>query len=112
MRDHRRELINGLLNLAIFLETHPDVPAPPGVTLHHFPDHEADEDMRADIDQIAALIGSPIEFEDSPYGHYATSVHFGPVEYRAVAILAAAKARHDALNSYRDCIQPDAPQEH
>ncbi|MFI7466867.1 hypothetical protein [Nonomuraea sp. NPDC049646] len=107
MRDHRRELINGLLNLAIFLETHPDVPAPPDPTLHYFSAHEADEDMRAEIDQIAARIGSPIEFDNSPYGHYATSVHFGPVEYRAVAILAAAQARHDAVNSYRDSIQHD-----
>ncbi|GAA3653900.1 hypothetical protein GCM10022224_016150 [Nonomuraea antimicrobica] len=108
MHDHRRALINGLLNLAIFLETHPDVPASSNVTLHHFPDRDNDDDLCAEIDQIAARIGSDIDFEDSPYGHYATSVSFGPVEYRAVAILAAARSRHDAENSYRGCIKPDA----
>lgn len=107
MRDHRRALINGLLNLAIFLEAHPDVPVSSSVTLHHFPNHDTDEDLRAEIDQIAARVGSRIDFEDSPYGHYATSVHFGPVEYRAVAILSAARARHDAESSYRGCIEPD-----
>ncbi|MEV4552890.1 hypothetical protein ACI2LC_26410 [Nonomuraea wenchangensis] len=108
MRDRRRELINGLLNLAVFLEKHPDVPASSNVTLYHFATSETDEDLRAEIDQIAARVGSSIDFDDSPNGHYATSVHFGPVEYRAVAILAAARARHEAVNSYRDCIQPDA----
>ncbi|NJP96625.1 hypothetical protein HCN51_45570 [Nonomuraea sp. FMUSA5-5] len=107
MDDHRRALINGLLNLAIFLETHPDVPVSSNLTLHHFPNHDNDDDLRAEIDQIAARVGSQIDFEDSPYAHYATSVSFGPVEYRAVAILAAAQARHDAEDSYRGCIDPN-----
>ncbi|MGW0807178.1 hypothetical protein [Nonomuraea sp. NPDC002799] len=106
-RDHRSALINGLLDLAAFLETHPDLPASSSVTLHHFPKQDNDTDLRAEIDQIATRVGSPIDFEDSPYGHYATSVFFGPVEYRAVAILAAARERHDAEASYRGCIQPD-----
>ncbi|GAA3695407.1 hypothetical protein GCM10022224_071340 [Nonomuraea antimicrobica] len=105
--DHRTALINGLLDLAAFLEAHPDVPVSSSVTVHHFPDQASDADQRAEIDQIAALIGSQIDREDSPYGHYATSRLFGPVEYRAVAVLAAARARHDADNSYRGCIQPD-----
>ncbi|WP_219460025.1 hypothetical protein [Nonomuraea rhizosphaerae] len=108
MSDHRRALINGLLHLAVFLETHPNVPASSRVVLHHFPKPASDEDLRAEIDEIAAQIGSGIEFADSPYGHYTTSVHFGPVEYRAVAILAAARARHDAESSYHGCIEPDA----
>ncbi|MEV4073012.1 hypothetical protein [Nonomuraea fuscirosea] len=105
--DHRTALINGLLDLAAFLEAHPDVPVSSSVTVHHFPCQASDADQCAEIDQIAALVGSQIDFEDSPYGHYATSCLFGPVEYRAVAILAAARARHDAETSYRGCIQPD-----
>lgn len=108
MHDHRRALINGLLNLAVFLETHPDVPASSSFTLYHFPKHDNDDDLRAEVDGIAARVGSDIDFGDSPYGHYATSVFFGPVEYRAVAILAAARARHDAESSYRGCIEPDS----
>ncbi|WP_433220462.1 hypothetical protein [Microtetraspora malaysiensis] len=105
--DHRTALINGLLDLATFLETHPDVPVPFSVTVHHFPDRTSDPDQCNEIDQIAALVGSDIDYEDSPYGHYAISRLFGPVEYRAVAILTAARARHDAETSYRGCIQPD-----
>ncbi|RVX46256.1 hypothetical protein EDD27_9121 [Nonomuraea polychroma] len=103
----RTALINGLLHLATFLETHPEVPVSSHVVVHHFPEHDNDADMRAEIDQIAAQTGSRIEFEDSPYGHYATSVCFGPVEYRAVAVLTAARARHAAESSYRGCIQSD-----
>ncbi|MGW6496833.1 hypothetical protein [Nonomuraea angiospora] len=108
MQDHRRALINGLLNLAIFLEAHPDVPVSSGLTLRYFPNSGKDEDQCAEIDRIAALLGSRIESENSPYGHYATSVHFGPVAYRAVAIPAAARARHDAESSYQGCIEPNA----
>ncbi|MDX3110583.1 hypothetical protein [Nonomuraea angiospora] len=69
--------------------------------------HHTDAEKCADIDQIAARIGSTIDQADIPYGHYSTSRFFGPVEYRAVAILAAARARHDAEASYRGCVQPD-----
>jgi hypothetical protein len=105
---NRTDLIDGLLNLAAFLEAHPEVPISSNVVVHHFPEHDNDADMRAEIDHIAAHVGSRIEFDDSPYGHYATSVCFGPVEYRAVAILAAARARHDAERSYFGCIRHDS----
>ncbi|MEU8321186.1 hypothetical protein AB0C33_22785 [Nonomuraea sp. NPDC048881] len=105
--DPRTALINGLLDLAAFLEAHPDVPVTTSVTVDHFPRHHTDAEKCADIDQIAARIGSTIDQADIPYGHYSTSRFFGPVEYRAVAILAAARARHDAEASYRGCVQPD-----
>ncbi|MGP3931292.1 hypothetical protein [Nonomuraea sp. KM88] len=108
MRDHRRALIDGLLNLAIFLETHPDVPTSSGLTLRHIPERASDEDLRAEIDRIAAILGSRVDAGNSPYDHYATSIHFGPVEYRAVAIPAAARALYDAESSYRGCIEPNA----
>ena len=75
--------------------------------MHFFARHPSDDGNRAEIDQIAARIGAPLDADDLPYGHYATSRFFGPVEYRAVAILAPARARYDAQNSYRDCIQAD-----
>ncbi|NRQ36635.1 hypothetical protein HII36_33085 [Nonomuraea sp. NN258] len=107
MNDRRAALINGLLDLAAFLEAHPDVPVSSSVTIHHFPDSDSDAEMCEEIDKIAARVGSEIDYEDSPYGHYATSVLFGPVEYRAVAVLAAARARHDAERSYLGCVKPD-----
>ncbi|MEO3892375.1 hypothetical protein [Nonomuraea sp. B5E05] len=105
--DHRTALINGLLDLAAFLETHPDLPVPPNVTVHHFPRQTNDDDQRAEIDQLAALLGTDINHEDASRDHYATSRMFGPIEYRAVAILATARARYDAETSYRGCIQPN-----
>ncbi|MGP3934242.1 hypothetical protein [Nonomuraea sp. KM88] len=105
--DHRTALINGLLDLAAFLETHPDLPVPPSVTVHHFPRQDGDAAQRAEIDRLAALLGTDTNHEDALHGHYATSRMFGPIEYRAVAILAAARARYDAEISYRGCIQPD-----
>jgi hypothetical protein len=106
-RNRRTELINGLLDLAAFLEAHPEVPVSSHAVVHHFPEQDSDADMRNEIDQIAACIGSSIEFEDSQYGHYATSVCFGPVEYRAVAVLTVARARHAAERSHWGCIEPD-----
>ncbi|MGI5286565.1 hypothetical protein ACQEVF_24950 [Nonomuraea polychroma] len=106
-RNRRTDLINGLLDLAAFLEAHPEVPVSSHVVVHHFPEYDSDADMRAEIDQIAAHVGSRIDFEDSPYGHYATTVCFGPVEYRAVAVLNAARLRHAAERSYWGCIEPD-----
>jgi hypothetical protein len=106
-RNHRIDLIDGLRDLAAFLEAHPEVPVSSHVIVHHFPKQDNDADMRDEIDRIAARVGSGIDFDDSPYGHYATSVYFGPVEYRAVAVLTAARARHDADRSYFGCIEPD-----
>ncbi|MEO3804893.1 hypothetical protein [Nonomuraea sp. B1E8] len=105
--DPRTALINGLLELAAFLEANPSVPVTKNVIVNHFPRHLTDAEMCAEIDQIAARVGSTIDQTDLPHGHYATSRFFGPVEYRAVAVLATARARHAAHSSYHGCIQPD-----
>lgn len=104
MTDDRTALIHGLIHLAVFLQANPDVPAPRGTTVHHFPRDVDDNEMRAQIDAIADVLGTPI---DSDGGHYGTSKFFGPVEYRAVAILSDARTRHAAHDSYYGCITPD-----
>jgi hypothetical protein len=83
--DERGRLIAGLRALADFLQDHPDVPAPRWADVYVFPPRGTDELMRAEIDQIAARIGTVVT-NDAAYGHYAASHHFGPVQYRAVAI--------------------------
>jgi hypothetical protein len=83
--DERDRLIAGLCALAAFLQDHPDVPAPRWADVYVFPPHGADEQMRAEIDRIAARIGTVVT-DDANHGHYAASRHFGPVQYRAVAI--------------------------
>lgn len=82
--DERGSLIAGLRALANFLQDNPRVPAPRWAEVYVFPSRETEEQMRAEIDQIAGRIGTAAE--DTPHGHYAAVRHFGPVQYRAVAI--------------------------
>ena len=56
--DERGRLIAGLRALADFLQDHPDVPAPRWADVYVFPPRGTDEQMRAEIDQIAARIGA------------------------------------------------------
>ena len=81
----RTELITGVLDLAIFLESRPDVAAPHWADLLVFPADGTNDEKRAEIDLIAARIGA--EAIEGQSGHYSTSRDFGPVQYRAVAIL-------------------------
>lgn len=80
----RQALISGLRELAGFLESNPEVPAPKYTDMLVFPPHASDTENRSEIDVIASRIGSGTEI--SPARHYVTSRRFGPVEYRAVAI--------------------------
>lgn len=80
----RTRLIAGLLDLAIFLEANPDVPAPQYTDMLVFPSDGTNAERRAGIDVIAARIDAePCEITS---GHYSVSRYFGPVEYCAVAI--------------------------
>ncbi len=82
----RASLIEGLRTLARFLEDHPGVPAPRSTSVLVFPPGSTDREVQAEIDAIAALIGSEVHDDTAHDGHYTTSRDFGPVEYRAVAI--------------------------
>ncbi len=81
----RQALISGLRELAGFLESNPDVPAPEYTDVLVFPPSASDAGKRRQIDVIASRIGSVAETFSS-FRHYRTSRRFGPVEYRAVAI--------------------------
>ena len=93
--DERGRLIAGFRALASFLQDHPDVPAPCWTDVLVFPPRSTDDEMRAEIDQIAARIGAEVA-DDAAHGHYAASRHFGPVQYRAVAISADARENRAA----------------
>jgi hypothetical protein len=83
--DERSRFIAGFRALSEYLESRPDVPAPAfGTCIHVFPPDGSNEEQRAAIDVIAALINA--EPSETSGGHYAASRYFGPVEYRAVAI--------------------------
>jgi hypothetical protein len=84
--EERVRLIAGLRHLANFLDQNPDVPMPWRAGVLVFPTEASDAEMFAEIDTIAALIGSDASDADSPRGHYSAVRNFGPVQYRAVAI--------------------------
>ncbi|GAB2450879.1 hypothetical protein GCM10027187_18440 [Streptosporangium sandarakinum] len=106
--DHRTDLARGLVSLAVFTLTHRDVPVPSVVTVTHYA-KGSDEEIRAEIDRIAALLGVATDPGDADQNHYTTAVNFGPVTYQAVGILAAARTRHQAQTSHEDCITLDPP---
>ncbi|MBN6056409.1 hypothetical protein JYK22_31060, partial [Nonomuraea sp. RK-328] len=106
MPHDRTAIVTGLRRLADFLDAHPDIPVSATAPLYHFTRGGSDADQRAEIDQIAVRLGSPVE-DETEYGHYTTAISFGPIEYRAIAITAEARARHAAAASYHGCVQPD-----
>ncbi|MEU6744586.1 hypothetical protein [Streptosporangium sandarakinum] len=106
--DHRADLARGLVSLAVFTLTHRDVPIPSVVTVTHYAKGN-DEEIRAEIDRIAALLGTTPDPGGAEHDHYTTAISFGPVTYQAVGILSAAHARYQAQTSYEDCITLDPP---
>ncbi|HEX4813142.1 MAG TPA: hypothetical protein VFV66_10375 [Nonomuraea sp.] len=109
MPNDRDALIAGLIALAGLLKANPKVPVPLApVIIRAFPATGPDHEMRAEVDKVAALLGTEIDSRHLPYDHYMTALDFGPVRYEYTAILAAARARHAAEDSYRDCIKHDS----
>lgn len=84
--EERSTLIAGLRDLADFLEARTEIPAPRWADVFVFPVSDADDEMKHEIDAIAALIGSSVDDGTAESHHYTTSRNFGPVQYRAVAI--------------------------
>ncbi|WP_157255155.1 hypothetical protein [Nonomuraea typhae] len=106
--DHRTNVINGLINLAAFLEANPTLPVSYGdISVRYFPRQDTDAAAFAEIDQIAAQLGTEVTANATSREHYSTMRTFGPVAYEAVAIPAASMARYRAESSYRDCVEPD-----
>jgi hypothetical protein len=80
----RAALIGGFRELADYLESNPDVPAPGYSDVLAFPPDGDCAGMRAEIDVIAKRIG--VEARETVRGHYVAARSFGPIQYRAVAI--------------------------
>jgi hypothetical protein len=89
--EERSRLIDGLRDLADFLDRNPHVPAPHRTDLLVFPPTGTDTEMFTEIDAIAEHIGTTANDTDSPAGHYSAVRDFGPVQYRAVAIPRSAR---------------------
>ncbi|MFI6297637.1 hypothetical protein ACIBEJ_39000 [Nonomuraea sp. NPDC050790] len=107
MTEHRTKVINGLINLAAFLEANPTLPISNGdMSIRYFPTQDTDAAAFAEIDRIAAQLGTEVTSNATPREHYSTTLTFGPIAYEAVAIPAATMARYRAETSYRDCVDP------
>lgn len=79
----RTALIQGLRDLADYLESSPEIPVVSHATVYAFPADGPCTEMRAEIDSIASRLG--IQARESG-SQYTAARDFGPVEYRAVAI--------------------------
>jgi hypothetical protein len=53
----------------------------------------SDSEIRAEVDDIASQIGTPIKDATASGGHYTASRAFGPVQYKAIAIPASARKK-------------------
>jgi hypothetical protein len=106
--EERSQLIVGLRELADFLEGSPGIPAPRWVDVLVFPPDGTDNEIKAEIDKIAALIDAAVSDQTADDGHYTASRRFGPVQYEAVAIPARCQARRAVRMSYAEnIILPD-----
>lgn len=102
----RAAFIQGLRDLADFLQEHPEVPVTPyGNAITFFPHAASEADERAEIDRIAAALDvKPTGTSDGDF--YRAIRKFGPITYKAISISAAWKAAHDARHSYAAVVQP------
>lgn len=92
----RTEAINGLRQLADFLDAHPDVPvADHSWTLHAFPrDAEDDATEQAEVDHVAVILGVTVRDDTANGGHYLAARTFGRVTYEFVHIPDHTRAAH------------------
>lgn len=101
----RAAVIDGLLGLATFLEEHPDVPAPSCLDALVCCSHtDGDDDAaRADVDQMAALLG--VTASGTGDQHYSAEKSWGPVSLRAYCITVSQREQYEARYSYSGNIQ-------
>ncbi len=109
----RAAFIAGLLDLACYLESHPDVPVQrygQAITLHtgfELPHDGTWEDEFRALKAFAHAIGVDVTESRDGSGHFYASRSFGPIKYEACAISPAAHVRFTAKESYCGSIRLD-----
>ena len=104
---HRADFIAGLHALADYLDANPATPIPPFRTEVLIHTRGTDQEQRAEVDRLAALLDVPTNDRTTVGGHYTATRAFGPVEYRCIAIPRTVRAAFDAVMSYADSVIPD-----
>lgn len=108
----RHQTITGLRALADLLETNPAVPVEEyGTSYTVWIDAATDDQGRAHIARIAALLGADVEDRLALGGHCTTLRAFGRVRYSAVYIPARRLAEREARMSYATNIVLDQNQD-
>jgi hypothetical protein len=109
-RDHwgtsRAQIVQGLRDLAAFLESRTDLPIPNVADLCHSVIEDTDEAERVEVDRIALILGVPAQ-EKFNGQHYVAAANFGPVIYRAIAITEEEMARYRAESTSIDVVRPE-----
>ena len=102
--EHRSDYINGLRQLADYLDAHPGVPVPAHGTEILVIASDAEEGGIAEIlDMSIELAAAFAEYG----GYYRTVRTFGPVAYKGVSHTTAAMANYLAQTSYQGCVTTD-----
>jgi hypothetical protein len=104
----RAQIIAGLRQLADYLDANPGVPVNEyGWDLNIYTVHGGDAAQRAEIDQVAAVLGVAVQDETGSGGHYSAERTFGRITYRCVHISERRRAEHRAFVSYAGAVTPD-----
>lgn len=104
--DDRAAFIAGLLDLACFLEAHPDMPVPLYGTCIYVSTHGTDDEDMATVDAAAVVLGATASWNGTGT-HYDVSRSFGVVGYQVGAITSAHMAARAARQSYEGSVQVD-----
>jgi hypothetical protein len=97
--DQRTRLVQGLRDIADFLDQHPDIPADhPSLVLLHLAD-------RQEVDRIAAMLGVR-STENTRSTHYRAGISFGPIRYEALSIARTEMAARTALQTDSTNVTP------
>lgn len=102
--EHRKAYIDGLRQLADYLDANPGVPVPAEGTEILLTASDAEEGGITEIFAMSVRLAAPFAERD---GFYRTARKFGPVTYKGVSQTRAQLVRYRAYISYYGCVTPD-----
>jgi hypothetical protein len=104
----RTQVIDGLRQLADYLQDHPGVPVNEyGWNLNAYPLKDDETAGRAEVDRVADILGVQADDQTSDGGHYTAAKTFGRITYEVIHVTARRQAAYHALMSYAGAITPD-----
>ncbi len=102
--EHRKAYIDGLRQLADYLDANPGVPVPAYGTTILLAASDTENGGIAEIVALSIELAAPFAETD---GVYRTQRQFGPITYKGFANTAASLANYNIQTSYYGCVTPD-----